>query len=277
MKKIIVVALAVLITGCSIIGGKNKKEEDPIYGIYTKFGVIKIKLYDDTPLHKANFEKLVAESYYDSTLFHRVINNFMIQGGDPESKNAPAGQMLGSGSPGYTIPSEISDTLYHFKGALAAARQGDQVNPLKASSGSQFYIVHGQKVTEQMLSQVETGINNQRKQALTNEVFNDSANIYLKERILFFRQIQNKDSFDHYLAKINAIVDKEFNEKEFHYTDSAKAKYIRIGGTPNLDANYTVFGEVVEGLNIVDSIAMVKTNRGDRPAEDVIIKIKRIN
>jgi cyclophilin family peptidyl-prolyl cis-trans isomerase len=160
---------------------------------------------------------------------------------------------------------------------LAAARQGDQVNPLKASSGSQFYIVHGQKVTEQMLNQVETGINNQRKQALTNEVFNDSANIYLKERILFFRQIQNKDSFDHYLAKINAIVDKEFSEKEFHYTDSAKAKYIRIGDTPNLDANYTVFGEVIEGLNIVDSIAMVKTNRGDRPAEDVIIKIKRIN
>lgn len=277
MKKIIVVALAVLITGCSIIGGKNKKEEDPIYGIYTKFGVIKIKLYDDTPLHKANFEKLVAESYYDSTLFHRVIKNFMIQGGDPDSKNAPAGQMLGSGSPGYTIPSEISDTLYHYKGVLAAARQGDQVNPLKASSGSQFYIVHGQKVTEQMLNQVETGINNQRKQTLTNEVFNDSVNIYLKERILFFRQIQNKDSFDHYLAKINAIVDKEFSKKEFHYTDSAKAKYIRIGGTPNLDANYTVFGEVIEGLNIVDSIAMVKTNRGDRPAEDVIIKIKRIN
>ena len=277
MKKVGILFLVTLIGACSIIGGKKEQNKEAIYGIYTKFGVIKIKLYEETPLHKANFEKLVAESFYDSTLFHRVIKNFMLQGGDPQSKNAPSGQMLGTGGPGYTIPSEISDTLYHYKGVLAAARQGDQVNPEKESSGSQFYIVHGQKVTEQMLLQTETGINNQRKQALTNSVFNDSANLFLKDKLLFFRQIQNKDSFDHYLAKINTIVDQQFNGVQFAYSDSAKAKYLRVGGTPNLDANYTVFGEVIEGLNIVDSIANTITVRGDRPKEDVMITIKRIN
>lgn len=273
----ITMALAIVIASCSILGGKKQKEEEQtLYGIYTKFGVMKVELYDETPLHKANFEKLVADGTYDSLLFHRVIKDFMIQGGDPDSKNAPAGAQLGTGGPGYTVPAEIQDSLLHFKGSLAAARQGDQVNPERASSGSQFYIVDGRSITDQMLDQLEVGVNNQRKQKFGQEVFNDSANINLKNKLLYFRQVQNRDSFNVYLEKVNALVDEQYNGKEFVYSDSARAKYKAVGGTPSLDGSYTVFGRVVEGLDIIDSIANVQTGRADRPANDIIFTIKKL-
>ena len=187
--------------------------------IETDFGVMKVQLYNSTPAHRDNFIKLANDGFYDDLLFHRVINNFMIQGGDPESKGAPAGKRLGGGGPGYTIPAEIGAP--HIKGALSAARQGDAVNPQKASSGSQFYIVHGTPLAD--------------------------------ERLEFFEK-----------------------QKNIKYNDAHKAKYLERGGYPGLDGDYTVFGEVVEGLDVIDKIASVQVAPGDRPVEDVKMKVRII-
>jgi cyclophilin family peptidyl-prolyl cis-trans isomerase len=198
--------------------------------IKTTAGTIVIKLYDQTPLHKKNFLKLVNEKYYDGVLFHRVIKDFMIQTGDPNSKTATKGQMLGNGGPNYTINAEISQTLYHKKGALSAARTGDNVNPEKKSSGSQFYIVQGKKYTATELDQME---------------------------LMFQAQYPKLKGF-------------KFSQKQ-------RTTYQTIGGTPFLDMNYTVFGEVVKGIEIVDKIAMVKTDKNDRPIDDIkIISMKLV-
>jgi cyclophilin family peptidyl-prolyl cis-trans isomerase len=186
--------------------------------IITDSGDIVIKLYNQTPLHRDNFIKLVKEHYFDSLLFHRVINRFMIQGGDPDSKHAKPGQMLGDGGPGYTIPAEFDSTLFHKKGVLAAAREGDDVNPKKASSASQFYIVQGKKFTDED-----------------------------------FKTLQTK----------RGVVVPEWK----------KETYRTIGGTPHLDMNYTVFGEVVSGLEVIDKIALAKTDANNRPIQDIRMKI----
>ncbi len=196
------------------------KVKEKMVLIETSKGSIKIKLYNETPLHRDNFLKLVKEKYYDGVLFHRVIKKFMIQAGDPDSKTAKPDQMLGNGGPDYTIAAEFNPNLFHKKGVLAAARLGDQANPEKRSSGSQFYIVQG-------------------------EVFDD--------------------------AKIE-MVEKRLGKK---LTDKQKQIYKTIGGTPHLDGAYTVFGEVVSGLEVIDAIAAVKTGKADRPVEDVkIISMK---
>jgi len=191
--------------------------------IETTYGNIKIKLYDETPFHKENFLKLVSEKLYDDQIFHRVINNFMIQAGDPNSKNAKPGQPLGYGDLGYTIPAEFNKNLFHKKGALAAARQPDNVNPDKESSASQFYIVHGKVYSNEELNLME------------------QRGVHIK------------------------------------FTDEQRKIYTSIGGTPHLDYSYTVFGEVTEGIDIVDKIASVKTDKRDRPLNDIKIKIKIID
>ena len=197
--------------------------EDRIPGtrvkITTDSGVIIIRLYDKTPLHRDNFIKLVQQHYFDSLLFHRVIQSFMIQGGDPDSKHAPPGQMLGNGGPGYTIPAEFDSTLFHKKGVLAAAREGDQVNPTKASSGSQFYIVQG-------------------------KVFSDS-------------------ELDMFKA-----------QRHISLPDSHRQAYKTSGGTPFLDMNYTVFGEVEKGLEVVDKIASTAKDQNNRPLNDIRMMIE---
>ena len=187
--------------------------------IETDFGTMTAELYNSTPKHRDNFIKLAEEGYYNDLLFHRVINGFMIQGGDPNSRNAPAGQMLGSGGPNYQIPAEFVDTLAHVKGALAAARTN---NPEKKSSGSQFYIVQGGgPVNEQMLNQIEAS-------------------------------------------------------KGFHYTPEQREQYQSLGGTPFLDRDYTVFGRVIKGLEVIDKIAATQTSAGDRPVKDVKMKMRVI-
>lgn len=193
---------------------KNKMVE-----IKTDYGVMKIRLYDETPLHRDNFIKLASEGYYNDLLFHRVIKNFMIQGGDPNSKGAAPGVQLGSGGPGYTIPAEIKPGLIHKKGVLAAARLGDQMNPKRESSGSQFYIVQGNIVPEQTLQQFAA-------------------------------------------------------RSGFQYSPEHFQTYATIGGTPHLDGQYTAFGEVVEGLEVIDKIAAVRTLPGDRPEQDVKMSIR---
>lgn len=180
----------------------------------TSAGDVKIVLYNETPAHRDNFKKLVEEGFYDGVLFHRVIKEFMIQGGDPDSKNASKKARLGSGEPGYTLPAEITPSLFHKKGALSAARQADQVNPTRRSSGSQFYVVTG--------------------------------------------KVYSNEELDMYEQRLFTKFSKE-----------QRAAYTSIGGTPFLDAQYTVFGEVIEGMDVVEKIENTKTGDGDRPAEDI--------
>jgi len=186
--------------------------------IQTEFGNMTLKLSDQTPQHRDNFIKLAEEGYYDGLLFHRVINGFMIQGGDPNSRNAAPGAQLGAGGPSYQVPAEFVDDLVHVKGAIAAARTGDGVNPKKMSSGSQFYIVHGKAMTENELTMME-------------------------------------------------------NRKGIRYTPEQREAYLTHGGTPFLDRDYTVFGQIIEGLEVIDAIAAVATDRSDRPKDNVTMKV----
>ncbi|MEX0988428.1 MAG: peptidylprolyl isomerase [Bacteroidales bacterium] len=199
---------------------QTEKIKGQLIEIKTSMGDIELLLYDDTPLHTENMIRLIEDGFYDGQLFHRVISNFMIQGGDPHSINAPKGQRLGTGGPGYRVPAEILDHHYHKKGALAAARQGDSTNPERESSGSQFYIVQGQ--------------------VLNNE------------------QLLNMQSSGHHQP----------------FTPEQIKAYTTIGGTPHLDGAYTVFGEVVKGLEVVDNIAGVSTDNYDRPTTDIVYTFK---
>jgi cyclophilin family peptidyl-prolyl cis-trans isomerase len=204
----------------------KRKDRKKDVELFTTAGNIVLRLYDSTPLHRDNFLKLVKAHYYDSVLFHRVIKNFMIQAGDPDSKRAIAGQPLGNGGPGYLIPAEFRPSLFHKKGVLAAARTGDDVNPEKQSSASQFYIVQGRRFTDKELDSIEV--------------------VRLKGHKL---------------------------------PGEHREVYKTIGGTPQLDQNYTVFGEVIKGLEVVDNIAGAATSMGpdkDRPSQDIRIVKARL-
>lgn len=235
MKKFAVIAtfLVFAITGCGNSTAGNQMEEAAEKTntqnedrrkvlVSTPYGDMTIELYNETPLHRDNFVKLVEEGFFDGTLFHRVIKDFMIQGGDPHSRDAAPGERLGVGGPGYTIPAEFVPEFFHHKGALAAARQGDQINPRKESSGSQFYIVQGRIVQPQELDQLE-----QR----TGRVFS--------------------------------------NEQRVAYTTK--------GGTPHLDNDYTVFGRVISGIEIIDKITALPTDGANRPREDVAVTMRLLN
>ncbi|MBI5915851.1 MAG: peptidylprolyl isomerase [Bacteroidetes bacterium] len=235
MKKIILffsLAQMLVLFGCS--GGANNEQSaatgaapapvqtvgESMVLIETTLGNIKVKLYDSTPQHRDNFLKLAKEGYLDGTLFHRVIPGFMVQGGDPDSKTAKPGQPLGMGGPGYTIPAEIG--ARHYRGALSAARQSDEVNPEKRSSGSQFYIVQNGPVPQAQLDQI-------------------------------------------------------IQAKGLQYTPEERDYYLKVGGVPFLDGDYTVFGQVVEGLEVVDKIANAQRDPRDRPMQDISMKVKLIN
>jgi peptidyl-prolyl cis-trans isomerase B (cyclophilin B) len=190
------------------------------FKITTKFGTMTGVLYNETPIHRDNFIKLIGEEFYDGLLFHRVISGFMIQGGDPESKAAAADVSLGNGGPGYTLRAEINPEFIHKKGALAAARTPDFMNPERESSGSQFYIVHGNPITQDMLD--------------------------------------------------NAV------SQRIPYTETQMAMYKKMGGSMHLDRQYTVFGEIIDGFNVIDAIAAVPKNSQDRPLENIVMKVELI-
>ena len=238
--------------------------------IQTMLGDIIVRLYDDTPIHRDNFIKLVKEGYYDGTLFHRVIKDFMIQGGDPDSKGAPAGKMLGVGGPDYTLDAEIKDGLFHKRGALAAARQGDEVNPERRSSGSQFYIVWGQKYNEGQLRQFSKQLKMQRVQQIFNRLASEH-----RDEIMQMRRERNR-------AELQELQDKLATEAEKRTADYIGLSeeqmkiYSTIGGTPHLDGQYTVFGEVADGLDVVEMIQSSVTGRGDRPVDDIEMRISVI-
>ena len=226
MKRII---LLILISLTAIVIFAAKPQRPKMVKIETTLGTIKVMLYDETPQHRDNFLKLVKDEFYEGVLFHRVIKDFMIQAGDPESKTADSLAHLGAGGLGYTVPAEIEfPKFYHKRGALAAARQGDMVNPERKSSSCQFYIVQGKTFTDDELDQMEMRLQYQLR---------------MKE--------------------------------PFKYTEEQRIAYKTFGGTPHLDGQYTVFGEVVEGFDVLQKISEVKTGKADRPKEDIkILKVK---
>ena len=210
LKLSFIFSLIILLQSCGV------KNEYTHVVIETEHGEMTAKLYNSTPQHRDNFIKLVREGFYDGLIFHRIIDGFMIQGGDPDSKNAAAGKRLGGGGPGYTIEAEIGSP--HFKGTLAAARNN---NPEKRSSGSQFYVVQGRPLSDGQLNNFES-------------------------------------------------------QKKISYTEEQRKRYKEFGGTPALDMDYTVFGEVTAGMDVIDKIAKVATDASDRPTEDVTMKIREL-
>lgn len=266
--------ILLIILACSAVACKSGQKKDgnmekeTVLKIETSMGDIKVKLYNETPKHRDNFIKLAKDGTYNGTLFHRVIKDFMVQAGDPESKNAPKGKMLGSGDVGYTVPAEfVYPKYFHKKGALSAARQGDEVNPKKESSGCQFYIVTGKVFNDSTLLNMEQ----QKNQNKVTEAFNALAQKHMKE-IYKMRKANDQDGLyalqDTLFIQAKAEAAKQ---PDFHFTPEQIKAYTTVGGTPHLDGEYTVFGEVVEGMDIVDKIQQVKTDRSDRPEEDVKI------
>ncbi len=273
-KKVVLATVAICFGINSLIGasGENPTKETQVK-IVTTEGTIKIKLYNETPLHRDNFIKLANSHFYDSTLFHRIINEFMIQGGDPDSKNAAPSVQLGNGGTGYTIPAEIMPSVgYHKKGALAAARLGDDINPKKESSGCQFYIVHGKTFSNEDLTSMEQRMLQMTKQQLFSAYISKPENAAIRTKFISCQQNQQTDSLMALSKIIEPIIDAEAAKlPAFKYSEEQRKMYSTIGGTPHLDGGYTVFGEVVEGLDIVDKIATSPTLPGDRPQQDIRI------
>lgn len=239
--------------------------------IETSLGTMKLKLYEETPLHKANFLKLVKEKFYDSLLFHRVINNFMVQGGDPDSRRASDTALLGMGDVGYWVPAELNKKLYHKKGRLCAAREGDDVNPAKESSGCQFYIVMGKTFDSLALEKAEKRVNSGLITKINYLTAFGGKSPALKQKYMRLLYENKEDSMKIYARQLTDPYSVAQYKKTPHYTFSKEQRktYSTIGGTPHLDNNYTVFGEVIEGLEVIDKIAAVKTDKRDRPLENI--------
>lgn len=237
-----------------------------IVKISTPKGDIRVRLYDETPQHRDNFVKLVNEGFYNGTLFHRVIKGFMIQGGDPDSIGASAGKMLGTGGPGYNVPAEIVyPQLFHKRGALAAARQSDEVNPERESSGSQFYLVYGKVYTPQELKQMEKQMSMQQEQSIFNKLVQQN-----RAQILELRKARNQAGLQELQDQLIAETKKQMKELSApKFTPEQQETYTTIGGTPFLDNQYTVFGEVESGMEVVAEIQQCATLSADRPKEDI--------
>lgn len=244
------------------------------FAIKTTQGDIVVRLYDEIPLHRDNFVRLVSKGFYNDTLFHRVIKDFMIQGGDPESKSAPKGKMLGTGGTGYTIPAEIKvQQCIHKRGALCAARLGDEANPERESSGCQFYIVWGKVYKPGELKALEKQMAMQQEQTIFNGLVAQH-----RSEIMELRRNRDRVSLQALQDELQSETKRLSKEQGTpHFTTEQTEAYTTIGGTPFLDGGYTVFGCVEQGLDVVEKIIGVKTDRNDRPVEDVkIIEVVEI-
>lgn len=233
----------------------------------TSLGRIVVKLYNDTPKHRDNFLKVVRDSVYNGVLFHRVIKDFMIQTGDPSSKTATPDQQLGSGDLGYTVEAEfVYPKYFHKKGALAAARTGDAVNPERRSSASQFYIVTGKTYSPQQVGLMEQRMAEQKKE----DIFSGM----VRERVDSIRKMQAAGDtlgLEELQNELIALTEAEYANNPIKFTDEQVKAYTTVGGTPHLDGQYTVFGEVVEGMDVVDKIQQATTGPSDRPIDDIKI------
>jgi peptidyl-prolyl cis-trans isomerase B (cyclophilin B) len=245
------------------------QKTDHVVTIKTRYGDMVAILYDETPQHKANFIKLAKQGFYDSLLFHRVISGFMIQGGDPQSKKSEKNARLGQGGPGYTIPAEIDKKYYHLKGALSAARLADQMNPTKASSGSQFYIVQGRTYTREELTTDPKKYNDALRQFFSkpeNKLYQDSLN-------LFYRN-NDATGFENYIKSLKPVVEQQLGIKvDKEIPEEVVAAYGSAGGAPHLDGEYTVFGKVIKGLEVIDKIAALPIGEAHRPLDDVRMSV----
>ncbi len=243
--------------------------QEAVVEVKTTMGDVVILLYGDTPIHRDNFLRLAESGFYDGVLFHRVISDFMVQTGDPSSKDAPSGQMLGDGTPGYDLDAEIRyPKHFHKRGAVAAAREGDEVNPQRKSSGSQFYIVEGRKFTEGQLDAQMNRSFQRRLKARFGELVKENA-----MTIDSLIRTDNKEGLEELRLKLKERTEKEVKPVEL--PAEIKEAYMTQGGTPHLDGAYTVFGEVLSGMETVDKIQHVSTDENDRPLEDVrIISMK---
>lgn len=269
-RRMLMLLLAVLLMNTQCTKADDKKEKQ--VKIETEYGTIEIKLYNESPLHRDNFLKLVDEGFYTNLLFHRVIQNFMIQGGDPDSRNATPGQRLGGGDLNYTIPAEIVPKFYHHRGVLAAARQGDQINPEKRSSPCQFYILQGKVFRPKELDTLLMQLQENRKASL------------MQARMQAIAPELNKLSAEgrqgELMAKINAIRDSVTSAMAklppLTFTEEQRKAYTTVGGYPPLDNNYTIFGEVVEGMEVVDAIAKQQVDNMNRPLKDIRFSITKV-
>lgn len=248
----------------------NEKETKVVFE--TTLGNIVVKLYNETPKHRDNFLKVVNDSVYNGVLFHRVIKDFMIQTGDPSSKTAEAGQQLGSGDLGYTVEAEfVYPQYFHKKGALAAARTGDAVNPERRSSASQFYIVTGKSYSPQQVEMMEQRMGDQKKEdifsGLVRERVDSIRNMQAAGDSLGLEELQNE---------LIALTEAEYAKNPLKFTSAQVEAYTTVGGTPHLDGQYTVFGEVVEGMDVVDKIQQVATDPADRPVDDIKIILAKV-
>lgn len=249
---------------CALLASSCAQKTDFVVTIKTDYGNIVAILYDETPKHKQNFIKLAKEHYFDSTLFHRVIAGFMIQGGDPDSKNVQPGQQLGRGGPGYTIDAEFNSDLFHERGALAAARLGDLQNPTKASSGSQFYIVQGTVMTEDQLK-----LNQVKFDQALQKFFENPDNALVYDSLVTVYKAGDMKAYQARLIQLKPRVEKETGiEIDKEVSPEQFKAYTTVGGAPSLDGEYTVFGKVVQGMEVVDKIGAIETMR-DRPLKDV--------
>jgi cyclophilin family peptidyl-prolyl cis-trans isomerase len=248
----------------------QKNTEDIFINMETSLGLITIMLYDKTPLHKSNFLKLVDEGFYSGVKFHRVIKGFMAQAGDPNSKNNDFTGQLGQKSHGETIPAEFYPEYIHKKGALSAARTGDNINPEKKSSGSQFYLVQGKPYSKIQLNQMEQKINQQQENNIIGQFLKKTENNHYMEKIQYCQQNRLNDSLNILIQEIKSLVINEEHIK-FSFSEKAIEAYTTVGGTPFLDNGYTVFGEVIKGLEIIDKICSVPTLAGDIPENPVTI------
>ncbi|MBD5358861.1 MAG: peptidylprolyl isomerase [Bacteroides sp.] len=270
MKKLFMTVVGFILglsTACSQSNMEYSAEDskDAIVELQTSMGDVVVELFNDTPLHRDNFLKLVKEGYYDGVLFHRVINDFMVQTGDPESKGAAPGAQLGSGDPGYTIEAEIVyPKHYHKYGALAAARTGDAMNPQKRSSGSQFYIVTGDTYTEGQLEKMDA-------KRINSEMQNYFQNLAMSYRdsIQSMQRAGNHDGLEALRQELIKQTEAAVHPEEM--SAEMKSAYSTQGGTPHLDGSYTVFGQVLKGMDVIDKLQKVETDNSDRPLEDVKI------
>lgn len=244
------------ISSCRTIEEKNR-----VVKITTEKGDIIVKLYNQTPKHRDNFIKLAQDKFFDGQIFHRIIDNFVVQGGDPKTKHAVSDTLYGNDDSGYLIDAEIIDTLIHKRGALGMAREGDEINPEKKSSGSQFYLVKGKIYSEQQLDELEKKKDLQNKSKLYKKIFN--------EKLLSQKNLGKVDTIS--IALDMSVSFDSIWEKypRFKFTDKQRNIYKTIGGIPHLDGNYTVFGEVIKGMEIVDELSKVQTDLNDRPLKDI--------
>lgn len=265
MKKsflLILILILVLTASCSA------NNPDSIVCLETNYGKITVRLYPETVKHRENFLKLVEKGFYNGVLFHRVIAGFMIQAGDPESKTAKPGALLGDGDVGYTIPAEfMCPKYYHKRGVLAAAREGDDVNPLKASSGCQFYIVQGHLFSDDELFAIE-----QKNARKLEDQFYQEIRKNKEDEIKKCRQEHDQVKLKELQDEMLELVEEKIeNDTTCRFTAQQREDYKTIGGAPHLDGDYTVFGEVIEGMDVVDKIVKLKTDKNDRPRENVIV------